>query len=76
MGNIPHSPQNTRKIASSLLERDFFYCVLQRPAASGKGCRNKVTKSLLKNQLDRILDEILQFSTKVCAIMLQMSCFC
>ena len=92
---IPHSPQNTRKIASSLLERDFFivFCNAPRragrdvqrseataqipesegcaycdssglspckgPAASGKGCRNKVTKSLLKKQLDRILDQIL-----------------
>ena len=32
---VPHSPQNTMKIASSLLERDFFYCVLHRPAAGG-----------------------------------------
>ena len=36
MGNIPHSPQNTRKIASSLLERDFFIVFCNAPPQAGR----------------------------------------
>ena len=44
------SAKHNEKIASSLLERDFFYCVLHRPAAGGEGCANAVSKSLRVNK--------------------------
>ena len=40
-----------RKIASSLLERDFLFCALQRPAAGGEGRRSAATKSLRERDL-------------------------
>ena len=36
MGNIPLSPQNTMKIASSLLERDFFIVFCKAPPQVGR----------------------------------------
>ena len=47
MGNIPLSPQNTRKIASSLLERDFLLCFATPRRRRGGMCKG--TKWLRKS---------------------------
>ena len=38
MGNIPHSPQSTKKNGDKFYLIAIFLCVLQRPAAGGEGC--------------------------------------
>ena len=51
MGKIPHSPQNTRKIASSLLERDFFIVFCNAPPQAGRDVqRNKVTAQIPESE--------------------------